>query len=134
MTLAVATGITAFLFSIFSQAPEKTLELLQYTTTRVVILGLLFTGTIWCGRIYRTNKHQQSVNKHRANALQTFQAFVEATSDPAVRDAVLLETTRSIFAITASGYLDDIDKSPDTGSRVVEVIKAASKTATEDKG
>ena len=101
---------------------------------RIVILGLLFTGTIWCGRMYKTNKHQESINKHRANALQTFQAFVEATIDPAVRDAVLMETTRSIFTITPSGYLGEPDNRSETGSKVVEVIKVASKAATEDKG
>lgn len=132
--LVVATGVVAYIFGTASQVPLEIPALLQYTTMKVVILGLLFTSTIWCGRMYKTNKHQQSVNKHRANALRTFQAFVEATNDPAIRDAVLLETTRSIFAITPSGYLGEIDKSPDTGSKIVEVIKTASKTATEDRG
>ena len=84
--------------------------------------------------MYKTNKHQESVNKHRANALKTFQAFVEATNDPTVRDAVLMETTRSIFAFTPSGYLSESDRGPDAGSRVVEVIKAASKVATKGEG
>ncbi len=134
VVFAVAAGSVAYHFGTAQQVPEEVAAILQYTTMRIVILGLLFTGTIWCGRMYKTNKHQESINKHRANALQTFQAFVEATKDPAVRDAVLMETTRSIFTIAPSGYLGDIDKSPDAGSRIVEVIKAASKSATEDKG
>ena len=117
MILVVATGVVAYIFGTASKVPLEIPALLQYTTMKVVILGLLFTSTIWCGRMYRTNKHQQSINKHRANALRTFQAFVEATNDPAIRDAVLLETTRSIFAITPSGYLGEIDKSPDTGQK-----------------
>ncbi|MBL6927722.1 MAG: hypothetical protein ISR44_01000 [Rhodospirillales bacterium] len=131
---AIATGLVAFVFGSASKIPEAIPALLQYTTMRVVILSLLFTGTIWCARMYKTNKHQQSVNKHRADALQTFQAFVEATTDPAVRDAVLMETTRSIFTITPSGYLGESDSSPNTGSKVIEIVKAASKAATDDKG
>lgn len=134
VVFAVAAGSVAYHFGTAQQVPEEVAAILQYTTMRIVILGLLFTGTIWCGRMYKTNKHQESINKHRANALQTFQAFVEATDDPAIRDAVLMETTRSIFTIAPSGYLGEIDKSPDAGSRIVEVIKAASKSATEDKG
>ena len=134
VVFAVAAGSVAYHFGTAQQVPEEVAAILQYTTMRIVILGLLFTGTVWCGRMYKTNKHQQSINKHRANALQTFQAFVEATKDPAVRDAVLMETTRSIFTIAPSGYLGEIDKSPDAGSKIVEVIKAASKSATEDKG
>lgn len=134
VVFAIATGLVAYNFGTAQQVPEAIPALLQYTTMRIVILGLLFTGTIWCGRMYKTNKHQESINKHRANALQTFQAFVEATIDPAVRDAVLMETTRSIFTITSSGYLGEPDSSSDTGSKVVEVIKVASKAATKDKG
>lgn len=134
VVFAVAAGSVAYHFGTAQQVPEEVAAILQYTTMRIVILGLLFTGTVWCGRMYKTNKHQQSINKHRANALQTFQAFVEATDDPAIRDAVLMETTRSIFTIAPSGYLGEIDKSPDAGSRIVQVIKAASKSATEDKG
>ena len=131
---AIATAAAALIFGNASEVPDAIPALLQYTTMRIVILGLLFTGTIWCGRMYKTNKHQESINKHRANALQTFQAFVEATIDPAVRDAVLMETTRSIFTITPSGYLGEPDNRSETGSKVVEVIKVASKAATEDKG
>lgn len=128
---AVLTAVSAYVFGTTTEVPETIPALLQFAAMRVVILGLLFTSTLWCGHMYKTNKHQQSINKHRANALQTFQAFVEASNDPAVRDAVLMETTRSIFAITSTGYLGVSDNSPDAGSKVVEIIKAIPKGAVE---
>jgi hypothetical protein len=50
---------------------------------------------------------------------------VKATDDTATRNAVLLETTRSIFAIAPSGYLESGDSSADTGSKVLEIVKSA---------
>ncbi|MFZ1547427.1 MAG: hypothetical protein WAT12_10065, partial [Candidatus Nitrotoga sp.] len=85
--------------------------------------------TIWCGRIYKALKHQSTVNKHRANALKTFQAFVKAASNDNTRDAVLIETTRSIFASSPSGYLDTTDTPSDPSTKVLEIIKGSSSSA-----
>ena len=135
IVFALSTGFAAWIFWFLFSVPDfKDLPtLIQLILFKIIILGLLFTGTVWCGRLYKTAKHQEAVNEHRANALKTFQAFVEASKDPAVQDAVLMETTRSIFAITPSGYLGEADSRSDSGSRVVEVIKAASKAATGDE-
>lgn len=133
IVFAAATAFAAYKIGNVSQLPTDLGPLLQYTTMRAIILGLLFTGTIWCGGQFKTNKHQQSVNKHRANALKTFQAFVGATNDPAVQDAVLMETTRSIFAITPSGYLGGSKSGPDAGSKIVEIVKSAPKITAEDQ-
>ncbi len=129
--LAGATGIAAFLLWFLFDAPYfvDVPSLIQLTTMKLIILGLLFTATIWSGRMYKTAKHQETVNKHRANALKTFQAFVEAAIEDSTRDAILMETTRSIFAITPSGFLGDAEKAPDSGSKIIEIVKAASKAA-----
>jgi hypothetical protein len=44
------------------------------------------------------------INRHRQNALRTFETFVASTTQPQVKDAVLLETTKAIFAPQSSGY------------------------------
>lgn len=80
-------------------------------------------------RIYKALKHQITVNKHRANALKTFQAFVKAASNDNTRDAVLIETTRSIFANSPSGYLDTTDASSDSNTKILEIIKGSASGA-----
>jgi hypothetical protein len=82
------------------------------------------TATVWCGRIYKATKHQAVTNQHRANALKTFQAFVKAALDDATRDAVLLETTRSIFTIAPSGYLETSEPSAEPVSKLMEIIRS----------
>lgn len=124
--LAVATmvgAVLSFLLPIPSGASNAVV--IQFMTSKLVLLGVLFGATAWCGRIYRALKHQAAVNSHRANSLKSFQAFVKATADEGTRNAVLLETTRSIFAIASSGYLEGNDGPGDTGSKVLEIVKGA---------
>jgi len=134
-TAGLAAGtILAALLMVFVpvKADATTPQVIQIFTSKVVILGLLFTATIWCGRLYKAARHQSAINKHRENALKTFQAFTKAASDDDVRNAVLMESTKSIFALTPSGYLDN-ESVPDGGLKIVEVVKHATQAVTSVK-
>ena len=132
--LAAVTIVAALLmaFAIPVARDATAPQVFQLFTSKIVILGLLFTATIWCGRLYKAARHQSAINKHRANALRTFQAFTIAASDDETRSAVLMETTKSIFALTPSGYLDN-ETTSGNGLTVVEVLKHATREATEHK-
>ena len=130
-----ATGVLASLslvmaivslFLVFLIDMKETAQVIQYSVSKIVTLGLLFGSTIWCGKNYRAIKHQESVNQNRKNALSTFRAFVEATDDPTTKEAVLLETTRSIFAPSASGYLSNTDSVNADNLKIVEMVKRIS--------
>ncbi|MGV8990925.1 MAG: hypothetical protein ACOH1Q_05925 [Thiobacillus sp.] len=128
---AIGTLVVAFL-SIFIPVEKDatSAQIFQYISSKLVVLLVLLTATVWCGRIYKALRHQITVNKHRANALKTFQAFVKATANESIRDAVLMETTRAIFANSPSGYLDSADAATDSsGSRVLEIVKGTMSSA-----
>jgi hypothetical protein len=131
--LAAITILAALLMAFISVKQDATTpQVIQLFTSKVVILGLLFTATIWCGRLYKAARHQSAINKHRANALRTFQAFTKAASDDTARNAVLMETTKSIFAITPSGYLEN-ESAPDGGLKIVEVVRHATQAVASVK-
>jgi hypothetical protein len=120
--------IFPFVYPVVGTASQ--LQAVQVYTSKLVALGVLFTATLWCGRLYKAAKHQAMVNRHRANALKTFQAFVKSASDDQTRNAVLLEATRSIFALSASGYLDGAESGQGDGAvKILEVIKSATTAA-----
>lgn len=128
---AIGTLIAAFV-SIFIPIDKDATnaQIFQYISSKLVVLVVLMTATAWCGRIYKALMHQISVAKHRANALKTFQAFVKATTNDSTRDAVLMETTRAIFANSPSGYLDSTDANSDAaGTKVLEIVKSATTSA-----
>jgi hypothetical protein len=109
---------------LFSDPASSAIELTQVTTSKVVFLGVLIAATAWCAGIYKANKHQSTVNRHKAHSLKTFRAFVSATDDESVRDAVLIETTRAIFSQGTSGYVTS-EPGSDGTSRVIEILKSA---------
>lgn len=114
----IATGILGFLTLVAAvltwwvglNTNVEGFNLLQAFGGKIAILVVFFTATLWCGRVYRALMHQATLNRHRALGLQTFQAFSVAASDDASKDAVLLETTRSIFSAGSTGYLDIQDQ------------------------
>ena len=128
---AVATLVAPAVMSLLPQkiffssiTNNGALNFAQILLSKAVILGLLITATFWCAKMYRAARHQQTVNQHRENALLTFQAFIEAAEDKDTRSAVLLETTKSIFTITPSGYLDQ--EQPQGGElKIVEMLRGA---------
>ena len=121
-SLSLGMAIVSLVLVFFVDMKE-TAQVIQYSVSKIVTLGLLFGSTIWCGKNYRAIKHQESVNQHRKNALSTFRAFVEATDDPTTKEAVLLETTRSIFAQSPSGYLSNTDSVNADNLKIVEMVK-----------
>jgi len=85
---------------------QKIIQLIFPFFKSVAIIGILLAAALWCGRIYRALKHQSAVNRHRALSLQTFESFTSAAHDQHVKDAVLLEATKTIFSHHTTGYLN----------------------------
>jgi hypothetical protein len=135
----IATGILGGItlvssigFLFLTLQPNSSYATVQIITTKLIILGLLFTGTLWCGRIYKALMHQVTVNRHRANSIKTFQAFNQAASNDASRDAVLMETTKAIFGQGTTGYLDKESGSSGDQLRIVEMVKHVPKVVSSD--
>lgn len=125
--LAILTAIVAVYM--WFEAPEKLTEnhIWLIISTKLTIFILLFSATIWTGKIYRALKHQAFINKRRALGLKTFQAFSSAASDDQVKDAVLMETTRSIFANGPTGFIDSHQANGEADAKVIEVVKSVIK-------
>ena len=63
------------------------------------------------------------VNKHRQNALTTFETFSNASgSDTQTKNAVLIEATHTIFSNQQTGYMT-ADKDQESSSKIIEIIK-----------
>ncbi len=124
--LTLASAIGSFFWPSLS-GDANSWATLRFVVAKVSVIAILFTGTIWCGRIYRALKHQRSINRHRALSLKTFQAFVQATDDPATRDAVLMAATKSIFANVPTGFVEERAANQDTSVNVLEIGKSSSK-------
>lgn len=86
--------------------PEKswtTASNLSFFAGRLLIASVLSFFLVVCVRNYRSVKHNELSNAHRANALKTFRAF-KAAARSGVGDAVLLQATDAIFKQIETGY------------------------------
>ncbi len=91
---------------------------------KIAVLTTLFYLISQCVKNYRVNRHLEVVNRHRATALRTFRTFVEnAKGDTETRQAILLETTKTIFAPVSTGYVESEDDGPN--SRIIEMVNIA---------
>ena len=114
--LAAAAGVAAvtgfLLFSWLDELPnlsnvEKHLQtayLIRLTAMRVLVFSLLTYMLTFLAKQFSAHRHNHVVNRHRQNALATFDAFMKSTEDQTVRDSVLLQATQAIYLPQGSGY------------------------------
>lgn len=101
--------------------------IIQYTIAKLIIFSTLYFALAWAVKSYRANKHNEVLNKHRQNALDTFDAFVDAaSSDEQTKNAVLLQTVQSIFCQQNTGYNEKEGDYPEH-TKILEIIGSSVK-------
>lgn len=130
--IAAATILAAYLSYYWPEVGSDAdlSETLRNMASKAAVVVVLFTGAVWCGRIYRALVHQAAVNRHRALSLKTFQAFVEATDDKYVKDAVLMAATNTVFSNVPTGLVEERNNQ-DSGVNFVEFGRSAAETTAE---
>lgn len=125
---ALSAGVTLLAvvlnFLLVSTMPAQVsgAVLVQISLAKILLFSLLLTSTLWCGRVYRVARHNAIVNKHRQNALSSFETFVEGSKDEQTRNAVLLHAAQSIFAPQSSGFTSG-DNESSGAPNIVELVR-----------
>jgi hypothetical protein len=129
---AIVFGFATISYIIFHVEPilskitdVTALTLIQTSIPRLIIVFVLTYGMIWSARNFSASIHNFVVNRHRSNALASFKTFVESTSKPEIKDAVLMQATHAIFMPQDSGYTKSDPQNPT--SQVVEVYRGLGK-------
>jgi len=91
--------------------PENTYETVQLTVSKILIFTAISFILGLSAKNYLASRHNAVVNKHRQNALLTYEALVKAAGDDANRDIILTEAAGCIFSpqSTAFGKNESID-------------------------
>jgi hypothetical protein len=134
VSIATLLAAIAALIGSFIYQPDSFPKTLQYIFSKILVLSSLSFGIFWCAKNYKSQKHNETLNNHRANALMTFKAFVEGTSDDSVRDAILLQASQAAFTCRPTGY-DTQEKDIQSVNPIIEVLgktisRASSTTET----
>jgi hypothetical protein len=129
VTVTLAGGAVYYYATTEVELPPG--QSVQLAIAKIVGFSLLYFAIVWSGRVYRGQWHNYVVNKHRQNALSTFETFVKAASDDQTKNAVLLQATHCIFAPQSTGFVSaevDGGGSP----QILEIVRSA--TGTDKSG
>ena len=101
--------------------------IVQFTTAKLIIFSALCIAISWAIKSYKANKHNEVLNKHRQNALEIFETFVNGTSDEQTKNAVLLQAVQSIFAQQNTGYNDNETETGNAQTKILEFVSSSIK-------
>ncbi|MFB3430913.1 MAG: hypothetical protein ABL309_08330 [Phycisphaerales bacterium] len=99
--LAGASVASAYLYT-----PPSIATAIQLTVAKIVVISVALFALIWCTKNYKSERHNQIVNKHRQNALSTFESFVSSTDNDAIKESILLAASNTAFHAVYTGFED----------------------------
>lgn len=127
--LAWATGLFAalsvFLHKIPLLRPDTTYDAVQIAVSKVLVFGVLSFMLYLGARNFLSHKHNAIINRHRQQALQTYQALVDAASDSGKSDIVLSHAASCIFGPQITGYASGSGDNTTTAKTVVELLSSS---------
>ncbi len=131
----VACGIAFFLFSFNDNIKiENISELL--IKGNILNKIFIFTILLLLVSVLKTNhlslKHQYSLNKHRQNALDSYQDILHSIqktaseSNKETSNAIVLELTKAVFLPQETGFIKN-QKDSSSGNQIVDILNSTSK-------
>lgn len=120
-------GIYIIIKGNITEDPSKAVNaiyLIQYGVAKLVLLSILYFSILWSNKNYKAHRHCNVVNKHRQNALSTFEAFVKSTDDSQTKNAVLIQASSCIFTPQHTGYLT-FEPESGTNPTILEIVRGA---------
>ena len=122
---AVVLAIVAMVYSArYISTAQPSLGTLSLDLSHVFIVAILTYAIVYTARTSAAARHNQVVNRHRMNALNSFETFVKSASDTQTKNAVLIQATTSIFAPQDSGFVKG-EQATYPGTQIVEILKGA---------
>jgi hypothetical protein len=131
---SVAFGFTLAVLSLFVHkseffSPKNTYETVQLAASKLLILGSVALFIVLASRTYLAHTHNSVVNRHRQNALLTFNSLVEAAKGEDRKDIILTQAAACIFAPQETGFSKHPSGGDIGGVKLLESPHKASTTA-----
>lgn len=103
-----AGGLAAFALATwiigFWVEPKTTYQAVQWGLSKLLIFSTIAFLLFLSSRTLLANRHNEVVNRHRHNALRTFNALADAATTEQTREVVLTHASACIYAPQESGF------------------------------
>jgi hypothetical protein len=120
--LGIYAILTIFLHKIPWIAPANLYETIQLAISKVLIFAVLSYVLYISTKNYLAQKHNAVINKHRQNALMTYEALVDAAKDIANKEVILTHASACIFAPQPTGYTSNANSDGPVAKSAVELL------------
>jgi hypothetical protein len=90
--------------------------------SKIVIISFIVYLITFCFKQYSINKHLQTVNKHRKNAINSYNLFEASLGkNDGTKNILMLELAKAIYELTHTGYLSK--ESDSSNNKFIEWTK-----------
>ncbi len=120
--LGVYAVLTVFLHKIPWIKPDNVYQTVQLAISKVLIFAVLSYMLYLATKNYLAHKHNAVINKHKQNALMTYQALVDAAKDVANKEVILTHASACIFAPQPTGYTEGPSPEAPAVKSIVELM------------
>lgn len=124
--LSVGLGVLAmgsiWIHRVPGLSPESTYQTVQLAVSKVLIFTVFFYMLYLSARNFLSHKHNAVINRHRQQALLTFEALVAAAKETPNKEIILTHASACIFAPQPTGYGSDGSVDNPTAKSIVEVF------------
>jgi hypothetical protein len=126
--LAILLGayavLTVFLHKMPLIKPDDAYQTVQLAISKVLIFGVLSYLLYLATKNYLAHKHNAVINKHRQNALMTYEAIVNAAKATPNKEVILTHASACMFAPQQTGYSGAASPDGPAAKSVVEVLSS----------
>ena len=121
------------LFNVLRLGGTEWVGVLQNIFTKGFLLSLIYLLLNRSIKDYTAQKHLEVINRHRQNALETFERFVSSAARQETKEEVLLAATNAIFDANQSGYLSTKMRGSESASPIQQVIRAVTRSSSSPR-
>lgn len=120
--LGLYAALSIFLHKWDFLSPDNIGDAIQLVVSKVLIFFVIAYMLFLSAKNFLNHKHNEIVNKHRQNALVTFQALSDAASEPSMKDVVLNHAAECIFKPQETGYIKSTGGTSDERRSIIEYL------------
>ena len=102
--------------------PGDVYQAVQLAISKVLIFGVLSYMLYLATKNYLAHKHNVVVNKHRQNALMTYEAIANAAKNTANKEVILTHASACMFAPQQTGYSGGASPDGPAAKSIVELM------------
>lgn len=102
--------------------PDDIYSAVQLAISKVLIFAVLSYVLYLSTKNYLAQKHNAVINKHRQNALMTYEALVDAAKETSNREIILTHASACIFSPQPTGYTGGQTTEGPVAKSVVELL------------